>query len=71
LQHRHTIISSNVELLKIYVSVIIFLRLYTLRMSNSFFYELDKFNSPEKMLDLYGGAINNFTIGYCMLFEKL
>jgi ubiquinone/menaquinone biosynthesis C-methylase UbiE len=71
LQHRHTIISSNAELSKTYDSVINFLRLYTLYMSDSLKNELDKFNSPEKMLDLYGGAINNFTIGYCVLFEKL
>lgn len=69
LNFRHPIIRSDRTLTNTYNNVIEFLKLYTLNMSNLVKHELDKYDNYENMLKFYNG-MNNFTIGYCVLFEK-
>jgi len=69
LQHVHPIIQQNNTLQTAYNEIKKFLYNYTLHMSNLISNQLDQYNTPEKMTELLSN-VNQFTIGYCVLFKK-
>ena len=69
LQHVHPIIQENNTLQTAYNQIKQFLYNYTLHMSDLISNQLDKYNTPEKMTEMLSN-VNQFTIGYCVLFQK-
>lgn len=69
LSHRHPIISNNPKLNTAYNYIREFLSIYTLHLSKLHEKTLNFYNTPDKMLQFYNNC-NQFTIGYCVLFEK-
>jgi ubiquinone/menaquinone biosynthesis C-methylase UbiE len=69
LSYVHPVIQNNSMLQDTYRSIIHFLGSYTLYMSDLVKKDMEKYDSPEHMLEVNNG-INQFTIGYCVLFEK-
>lgn len=69
LQHVHPIIQKSNILQGAYNQIKKFLYNYTLHMSNLISNQLNQYNTPEKMTELLSN-VNQFTIGYCVLFKK-
>ena len=69
LSHIHPIIYTNYQFMHSYNSIKEFISRYTLHMSKLHENTLKYYDTPEKMLELCNNY-NQFTIGYCVLFEK-
>ena len=69
LNYTHPIIQQDFALQRTYTEMRQFLHAYTLHMSKLVEGQLAPYDTPEKMLESFHN-INQFTIGYCVLFHK-